>query len=36
MTDVLDGVCDLYRATGRLKTALMALGPEDQARRFQP
>jgi SAM-dependent methyltransferase len=33
MTDVLDGVRDHYRATGlteRLKTALMALGPEDQ------
>src|SRR6202022_3289037 len=33
MTDVLDGVLDHYRATGlteRLKTALMALGPEDQ------
>lgn len=32
MTDVLDGVRDHYRATGltgRLKTALMALGPED-------
>ena len=33
MTDVLEGVRDHYRATGlteRLKTALMALGPEDQ------
>ena len=33
MTDVLDDVRDHYRATGlteRLKTALMALGPEDQ------
>src|ERR1700726_1771791 len=33
MTDVLDGVRDHYRATGlteRLKTALVALGPEDQ------
>ena len=33
MTDVLDGVRDHYRATGlteRLKTALMALGPEDR------
>jgi len=33
MTDVLDGVHDHYRATGptgQLKTALMALGPEDQ------
>ncbi len=33
MTDVLDGVRDHYRAAGlteRLKTALMALGPEDQ------
>src|SRR5260221_6237367 len=33
MTDILDGVRDHYRATGlteRLKTALMALGPEDQ------
>src|SRR5438477_1290841 len=33
MPDVLDGVRDHYRATGlteRLKTALMALGPEDQ------
>jgi ubiquinone/menaquinone biosynthesis C-methylase UbiE len=33
MTDVLDGVRDHYRATGlteRLKTALMAFGPEDQ------
>jgi hypothetical protein len=33
MTDVLDGVRDHYRATGLtepLKTALMALGPEDQ------
>jgi sarcosine/dimethylglycine N-methyltransferase len=33
MTDVLDGVRDHYRATGlteRLKTALLALGPEDQ------
>jgi SAM-dependent methyltransferase len=33
MTDVLDGVRDHYRATGlteRLKTALSALGPEDQ------
>ena len=33
MTDVLDDVHDHYRATGlteRLKTALMALGPEDQ------
>src|SRR5260370_4359446 len=33
MIDVLDGVRDHYRATGlteRLKTALMALGPEDQ------
>ncbi len=33
MTDVLDGVRDHYRATGlteRLKTALIALGPEDQ------
>ncbi len=33
MTDVLDGVRDHYRATGlteRLKTALAALGPEDQ------
>ena len=33
MTDVLDGVRDQYRATGlteRLKTALTALGPEDQ------
>ena len=33
MTDLLDGVRDHYRATGltgRLKTALMALGPEDQ------
>ena len=33
MTDVLDGVRDHYRATGltgRLKTALTALGPEDQ------
>ena len=33
MTDVLDGVRDHYGATGlteRLKTALMALGPEDQ------
>jgi sarcosine/dimethylglycine N-methyltransferase len=37
MTDMLDGVRDHYRATGlteRLKTALMALGPEDQ--RFTP
>jgi sarcosine/dimethylglycine N-methyltransferase len=37
MTDVLDGVRDHYRATGltqRLKTALTALGPEDQ--RFTP
>ena len=33
MTDVLDDVRDHYRATGlteRLKTALAALGPEDQ------
>jgi sarcosine/dimethylglycine N-methyltransferase len=33
MTDVLDDVRDHYRTTGlteRLKTALMALGPEDQ------
>ena len=33
MTDVLDDVRDHYRATGlteRLKTALTALGPEDQ------
>ncbi|HEX4573315.1 MAG TPA: class I SAM-dependent methyltransferase [Dongiaceae bacterium] len=33
MTDALDGVRDHYRATGltqRLKTALAALGPEDQ------
>jgi sarcosine/dimethylglycine N-methyltransferase len=33
MTDILDGVRDHYRATGltdRLKTALTALGPEDQ------
>jgi sarcosine/dimethylglycine N-methyltransferase len=33
MTDVLDGVRDHYRAIGlteRLKTVLMALGPEDQ------
>ncbi len=33
MTDVLDGVRDHYRATGlteRLKTALAALGPEEQ------
>jgi sarcosine/dimethylglycine N-methyltransferase len=33
MTDVLDGVRDHYRATGlagRLKTALKALGPDDQ------
>jgi sarcosine/dimethylglycine N-methyltransferase len=33
MTDALDGVRDHYRATGlteRLKTALMAFGPEDQ------
>jgi SAM-dependent methyltransferase len=33
MTDVLDGVREHYRATGlteRLKTALAALGPEDQ------
>jgi SAM-dependent methyltransferase len=33
MTDVLDGVRDHYRAiglTGRLNTALTALGPEDQ------
>ena len=33
MTDVLDGVRDHYRAsglTGRLKTALTLLGPEDQ------
>src|SRR5437867_3044079 len=33
MTDVLEGVRGHYRATGlteRLKTALMALGPEDQ------
>src|SRR5262252_5476329 len=33
MTDVIDGVRDHYRATGlseRLKTALTALGPEDQ------
>jgi sarcosine/dimethylglycine N-methyltransferase len=33
MTDVLDGVRDHYRALGltdRLKTALMAFGPEDQ------
>ena len=33
MTDVLDGVRDHYRATGlteRLRTALAALGPEDQ------
>src|SRR3984957_5172963 len=33
MIGVLDGVRDHYRATGlteRLKTALMALGPEDQ------
>jgi SAM-dependent methyltransferase len=33
MSDGLDGVRDHYRATGltgRLKTALMALGPEDQ------
>ena len=33
MTDLLDGVRDHYRATGlteRLKTALTALGPEDQ------
>ena len=32
MTDDLDGVRDHYRATGlteRLKTALMALGPQD-------
>jgi sarcosine/dimethylglycine N-methyltransferase len=37
MTDELDGVRDHYRATGltdRLKTALMALGPED--RRLAP
>jgi sarcosine/dimethylglycine N-methyltransferase len=33
MTDELDGVREHYRATGlieRLKTALIALGPEDQ------
>src|SRR5205809_5177706 len=33
MSDVLDGVREHYRATGltkRLKTALIALGPEDQ------
>jgi len=33
MTDVLDDVRDHYRATGlteRLKTALMALAPDDQ------
>jgi ubiquinone/menaquinone biosynthesis C-methylase UbiE len=33
MTDILDGVRDHYRATGlteRLKTALAALGPEEQ------
>src|SRR5260370_33819381 len=33
MSDVLDGVRDHYRSPGlteRLKTALMALGPEDQ------
>ena len=33
MTDALDDVRDHYRATGlteRLKTALTALGPEDQ------
>ncbi|MGH7120528.1 MAG: class I SAM-dependent methyltransferase, partial [Acetobacteraceae bacterium] len=33
MTDILDDVRDHYRATGlteRLKTALMAFGPEDQ------
>ncbi|MFW6166786.1 MAG: SAM-dependent methyltransferase, partial [Ralstonia sp.] len=33
MNDALDGVRDHYRATGlteRLKTALTALGPEDQ------
>jgi len=33
MTDLLDGVRDHYRASGlteRLKTALLALGPEDQ------
>jgi sarcosine/dimethylglycine N-methyltransferase len=33
MIDVLDGVRDHYRATGlteRLKTALAAIGPEDQ------
>jgi SAM-dependent methyltransferase len=33
MTDILDGVRDHYRATGlteRLKTALMAFGPEQQ------
>jgi hypothetical protein len=33
MTDLLDGVRDHYRASGlteRLKTALAALGPEDQ------
>jgi sarcosine/dimethylglycine N-methyltransferase len=37
MTDMLDGVRDHYRATGlteRLKTALPALGHEDQ--RFTP
>ena len=37
MTDALDGVRDHYRATGlteRLKTALMAFGPED--RRLSP
>jgi sarcosine/dimethylglycine N-methyltransferase len=37
MTDMLDGVRDHYRAsglTGRLKTALLALGPEDQ--RLEP
>jgi len=33
VTDVLDGACDHYRATGlteRLKTALTVLGPEDR------
>src|SRR6266571_2645410 len=37
MTDALDGVRDHYRATGlteRLKTALLAFGPED--RRLTP
>src|SRR5262252_1473664 len=37
MTDVIDGVCEHYRATGsieRLKAALDVLGPED--RRLTP